>query len=235
MLSSVATIAGEEDGLMVQFGDWLSSSWDAFLSANPFATFISAALGAFAGAIATSRRESKRAVIAELNSVNAARALCFSICAAFLNQKKQHTRDLKLNFDKARQAHIDAVQNAANAPIKPVIIEFKPNFGDLTAVKLPVETLESQVLNKTSATGRILIGAIQLITVIDCFNNAIKYRADLINDIRKNRPSDEALVNLYFGLPGPAGVDARYKDIVEAIALYNDDWPAPGFVDTRLS
>lgn len=38
-------------------------------------TLVTAAFGAFAGAWASSRRETKRAVIAELNSVSAARML----------------------------------------------------------------------------------------------------------------------------------------------------------------
>jgi hypothetical protein len=74
-----------------------------------------------------------------------------------------------------------------------------------------------------------------LITVIDCFEKAIHYRNELINDIRNNQRSTEELARLYYGLRGPTGVDERFKNNVEALSLYVDDWPAPGLVDTRLS
>jgi hypothetical protein len=208
---------------MEHLTNWFQTSWSAFLSANPFATFISAALGAFAGATATSWREKKRSVVAELNSVNAARALCFSICGAFINQKKQHILDLKNTYDNTRSEFTAAQEAAAARPNQRVVIALKPNFANLTPVRVPLETLERQVLDKTSVTGRALVGAAQLITVIDCFEKAIHYRNELINDIRNNQRSTEELARLYYGLSGPTGVDERFKNNVEALSLYVDD------------
>ena len=203
--------------------DWFLKSWGTFLGANPFATFISAALGAFAGAWATSRRETKRAVVAELNSINAARALSFSVCSAFIAQKKQYIRDLKTNYDDSRNEFIAAHGAAAAMPNQLVVIDFKPNFSNLTPVKLPLETLERQVLDKTSVVGRALMAATQLFTVIDCFDKAIEFRNELVSSIRKNRPPEDELARFYFGLRGPTGIDERFRNNVDALSLYADD------------
>jgi hypothetical protein len=202
---------------------WLQTSWVAFLSANPFATFISAALGVFAGATATSWREKKRSVVTELNSVNAARALCFAVCSAFIAQKKQHILALKKNYDDTRNEFIAAREAAAATPGQLGVIDFKPNFANLNPVKVPLETLERQVLDKTSVTGRALMGAAQLITVIDSFEKSVHYRNELISDIRKNQPPHDELARLYYGLRGPTGIDERFKNNVEALSLYIDD------------
>jgi hypothetical protein len=71
-------------------------------------TLAPAAFGAFAGVWASSRRETRRAVIAELNSVSAARMLAFSICNRYLSLKRQNTLPLFKNYDKARECYIEA-------------------------------------------------------------------------------------------------------------------------------
>jgi hypothetical protein len=68
---------------------WILDGLGTALHSSYFSTLISAAFGAFAGAYATSRRETKRALIAELNSIAAARMLTLSICNKFLSLKSQ--------------------------------------------------------------------------------------------------------------------------------------------------
>jgi uncharacterized protein (TIGR03382 family) len=67
----------------MDFGETLRQ----FLGPNALGTLITAALGVLAGAWLTSRRETKRAVVEELNSISAALALCFSITSKFLGLK----------------------------------------------------------------------------------------------------------------------------------------------------
>jgi hypothetical protein len=60
-------------------GMWLLDSFKAALNSIQFSTLISAGFGAFAGAYASSRRETKRALIAELKQY------CSSANVSFLN------------------------------------------------------------------------------------------------------------------------------------------------------
>ncbi|RDV01172.1 hypothetical protein [Undibacter mobilis] len=206
---------------------WLGESWASFIDGDPFSTFASAAMGAFAGAVATSWRERRRAVIQEINNINAARTLSFSICNGFIAQKKQHIRGLKKEYDAARTEFIKAQAAAAAAPGKLHVVELSANYGTLTQASLPIAALQSHVLEKISMTGRGLMCAVQLGQVYDAFNRSIADRNTLSVELREGRQkhglSDKDVAYLYFGLPTVGGRDDRFKDNLTALSEYADD------------
>lgn len=81
-----------------------------------FGTLVAAAFGAFAGAWATSRRETKRAVVAELNSISAARMLAFSICNRYMGLKRQHILPMCTAHTAARAQYQEAFNSGAHEP-----------------------------------------------------------------------------------------------------------------------
>lgn len=212
---------------MSGFLKWLGESWASFVDGDPFSTFASAALGAFAGAVATSWREHRRAVVQEINSVNAAKTLCFSICNGFIAQKRQHIQALKKEYDEARAEFIEAKAAAAAAPSRVHVVTLSTNYGTLTHASLPIAALQKHVLEKISMTGRGLACAVQLGQVYDAFNLSITERNSLSVEFREGRRkqalSDADVANLYFGLPTEGGRDDRFKDNLTALSLYVDD------------
>jgi hypothetical protein len=208
------------------FTHWILQSWAEFLKGNPFATFISAALGAFGGAWATSRRETKRAIVAELNSVNAARMLSFAICNTFLSMKKQHIRNLKAEYDAERSAFLRAQVSARHGAAQghPVTIEFRANFRTLSPPRLPLATLERQIFDKTPITGRGLAAASQLVSVVDALEKAIEYRNSIAREAFESRMPPGQKAMMYFGLKDASGVsDERIKTNIDGLSNYTDD------------
>jgi hypothetical protein len=83
----------------------LSEFLNNYTPQSGWGTFFTAAFGAFAGAFAASLSQNKRAIIAELNALSAAHALCVSIANRFLALKKQHVRPMKDDFDRISAAY----------------------------------------------------------------------------------------------------------------------------------
>jgi hypothetical protein len=90
---------------------------------------------------------------------------------------------------------------------------------------VPIAALERHVFEKISLHGRGLAAANDLISAIDAFDKSIKYRNDLLDEMREGRLSDDnARAAWYFGLITENGIiDARYKMNVQAIYNQTDD------------
>jgi hypothetical protein len=167
--------------------DFLSNA-QSFFGPNIFGTLASAAFGAFAGAWVASRRETKRAVISELNSISAARALCFSICNKFLNLKQQHILDLHRDYNIDREqviATLDAMR-AGVAPAAP--IEFQLDLQTLSPIWLPTQTLERLIFEKISIRGRALVAAVEVVSCIDALEKSIVFRNGLSLNFSNSGP-----------------------------------------------
>jgi len=212
--------------------DWQSLSETAgqFVASGFFDTMVVAALGAFFGAWGAqrviSRNQTKQAMITELNSVNAALALCFSICNHFISLKLQHVRPMRDKYTQAKQA-LDQFLEAAKTHKGPQQIgyTFEADLRTISPVKVPTEILERHVFEKISARGRAPIAAVSLVGAIDGLDKSIKYRNDLIAEFQKAPlPSHEERAKMYFGLRTAAGViDERFPSTVEGIYAQTDD------------
>ena len=183
-----------------------------------FGTLVAAAFGSFAGAWATSRRETKRAVIAELNSVSAARALSFSICNRFMALKRQHIRPLQSEYAEARARF---TENQLRG--RPNVLQ--ADMRALTPVWLPTEALERQIFEKTSVRGRAVAAAVDLVGVIDGLNIAVRTRNELVSEIQRQSPWPALqLAERYFGLRTADGViDDRIQTNIAALFAQTDD------------
>lgn len=190
-----------------------------FLGPYYFGTLVAAAFGTFAGAWATSRRETKRAVVAELTSLSAARALSFSICNRFLALKKQHVQSMYVKYSAARSRVMEDVRHGDRDP------KFPADLQSLTPVWLPIEALERQLFEKTSARGRAMAAAIDLIGAIDGLNQAIRNWSELVLEFRQASPlTRRQLAEKYFGLATADGVvDDRFRANVFSLSNQTDD------------
>ncbi|MEA2876765.1 MAG: hypothetical protein QOF14_1961, partial [Hyphomicrobiales bacterium] len=171
--------------------DW-QATWQAFaqyLPANPFGTFISAAFGTIGGAWVASRVQTKRAVVAELNSVSSALALCFTICNKAMSLKRQHVLPVRERYEQARRDFDKArIANANRGGGPPLVYTLHADLETLTFPKMPTELLERQLFEKIAIRGRALAAAVDLVGVIDGLEQAIEQRNDLINEFRAAAP-----------------------------------------------
>lgn len=193
------------------------------LGPNYFGTLVAGAFGAFAGAYATSRRETKAAIVAQLNSVSAARALCFSICNRYLALKRQHVRPTWDQYCLGRQRLLDA-QQAFRAGDRLRVLEYQADLRTIQHVWVPTQTLERQVFEKTSIRGRGLAAAVDLIGAIDSLAKALDARDNLIEEIRSKSPVPRhELAATYFGLAVDGVTDDRFRSNMEGIYRITDD------------
>lgn len=204
---------------LTQFVHWL-------LRPNNFEPFITATVGAFAGAwgaqIIIGRGQRRQAIASELHACNSALALSFTIMNTFLGLKKQQIAGLVARFD-ALDNSFKEFQKAPSGSGQRVF-EFTADWQTLSPPKIPIAAFEELVFNKIGIRGRGLQAAMQLITAVDGLETSIRERNDLISEIRAAGHSGETLLQHYLGLPTKAGmIDARNKDYVTALKLQTDD------------
>jgi hypothetical protein len=203
--------------------DYLSHA-QSFFGPNVFGTLVSAGFGAFAGAWVASRRETKRSVTTELNSINAARALCFSICNKFLNLKGQHILNLHREYNMDREKVI-ATDGAARAGVAVTPIDVRLDMQTLTPIWLPTQTLERLIFEKISIRGRALVAAVEVVSCIDALEKSIAYRNALVAEFQdQSGLAERQRMDRHFGLPSPTGaVDERFASNITALYNQIDD------------
>jgi hypothetical protein len=187
-------------------------------------TLFTAAFGAFAGAWASSHRETKRAIIAELNSISAARMLTFPICNKFLALKKQIVLPNHTEYQTSREAFVRAREAFLKGSPNP-IPEFRANLQTITPIWLPTQSLERQIFEKISIRGRALAAAVDLVGAIDAVDKSLRYRNELIVEIKQQSPIPPLQLALrYYGLRATGDViDERFLSNVQAIYVQTDD------------
>ncbi len=203
--------------------DFLSQA-QSFFGLNILGTLVTAAFGALVGAWVASRRETKRSAVSELNTINAARALCFSICNKFINMKEQHILNLHRDYHMDRELVI-ATRDAAESGARVDPIEVPFNLQTLTPIWLPIQTLERLVFEKISIRGRALVAAVEVISCIDGLEKSIIYRNELIADFQKQPMTQRQMMERYFGLQVRQidMVDERFASNVDALYNQIDD------------
>jgi hypothetical protein len=202
--------------------DWWFEQVAPYLPPFFLGTLLAAAFGAFAGALATSRRDNRRAVTAELNCINAALMLCFSICNAFIALKRQHVRPMAERYTSAREQYRRAkvLRRAEEAGNR-----IQADFQTLPVIRLPIETAERFIFEKISVPGRALAAAVSLAGAIDALYTSIKHRNDLITEFHRASPvPHDTLAEKYFGIRSATGViDENYSSAMDAIVHQIDD------------
>jgi hypothetical protein len=181
--------------------------------------------GAVLGAWITGRRDTKRQVIEELNSLRAARAICFSICNKFLALKSQHILDLHRDYFLDRE-ELQAAHAVAQAGGAPAIVQVRADYQTLTPIWFPIEGLQRLMFDKINVGGRGLVTAIELISAIDAITKAIEYRNQLCAEFLNKPPQNQReIVERYFGIPSAArsAVDERFVMSVNALYNQTDD------------
>jgi len=186
---------------------------------NGWGTFFTAAFGAFAGAFAASRAHNKRALVAELNALNAAHELSVAIANNFLAFKRQIALPLKTEFERIKSAYASYQNNNKNKSL----FQFTIDHRSLTALATPHAALEKMVFEKTLMRGRGLAALVTLVGTIDGLGIAIKTRNELVEEHRSKQRNDRERLEFFLGLRTAAGVmDARFPTNLEAIVEQTD-------------
>jgi hypothetical protein len=192
---------------------------EQYFSLHYVGTLITAAFGASVGAWATTRRETKRAIVAELNSVRAARMLTFSVCNRCIAIKRQHIRPIYQDHAAAYEKYQEDRRGGEREP------GIKADLRSLTPVHLPMQALERQLFEKISIGGRAIAAAAELIGIVEGLNAAIRTRNELVAELKQLSPlSPGVLAERYFGLRTDASVrDERIPSNIAALYAQTDD------------
>ena len=193
--------------------------------------FITAILGslagAFAGAFAAQRiadkTRNKDELLKQIRATNAAIMIAFGACNSILSAKKQHIGALRETFNQAKVAARAAI--AAQQAGGGEVFEFHGDFRTFDILNLPLPILQTQIFEKLSVQGRVIL----LLTTLDQtaagLNEAIRKRNQLTETFRARSLSSSTgeLLALYFGFPFQGRIDQQYSDAVEAIYRQADD------------
>lgn len=138
--------------------------------------------------------------------------LTFSICSKFIGLKQQHILPLYSEYEAGREAFVKARQAFLNGE-HVAIPEFRADLRTLTPIWFPTHTLERQIFEKISIRGRALAAAVDLVGAIDALDKSIRYRNELISEIKEQsstiKPLQLAL--RYYGLRASGDViDERF-------------------------
>ena len=129
----------------------LSSVW-LFLNSQFALTLIGTFVAAFAGAYGAytiiERNKRREDWQRELRITNASIMVSFEICNSFLGLKKQHTKDLGLQFERAKTSFDQFLKGRKNGQIgHDKVFEFQADFKTINPMTMPGETLERFPIN----------------------------------------------------------------------------------------
>jgi hypothetical protein len=162
-------------------------------------------------------------VVAELNAVNAAFAMTFSICNMSLGLKAQSTLSLKEGYKKSKEEFVNALVIITPKGEKSTFT-LKPELRSIFMPRMPIESLERTILEKISIGARGLSSVVQLATSIQDLEGALDFRNELINETREAKLEPKELTVKYLGLPTADGTaDDRFGSNIEAIFRYTND------------
>jgi hypothetical protein len=198
-----------------------------FTKTEIFNTLVAGAMGAFFGAVGAqvivSRAQEKQRVSGELNSVNSAVMLSWSICSTFVGLKKQHVRDLVKRFEDEQQRFREFREKPRPNLGVPEVFILRLDLQSLSPITTPIKALEGLVFERISLAPRLLALAAQLIGAIDGLGHTIKVRQELIDEQIRLKRDGEVLCGWYLGTPIKDVIDGRFAMNVKAISNQTDD------------
>jgi hypothetical protein len=195
------------------------------LNSNFSAALFGALAGAY-GARAIARRQARREALAnDMRRLNAAIAYAHNTCAAYLDFKKHHTRDLHKRFVHQKEqlkSYLD--RKAAGALKEGEVFRLSADLQNLAIVNAPHEPLRSHVFDTGPPDSRILAFMALLSQAIHNLDTSVTQRNELIQLHKsKGAVQGDQFVKWYFGLEGSGGGDLAYSNLVDAIAKHTDD------------
>lgn len=113
---------------------WLQEVANQFFASPLASTLVVSAFGAFAGAFAANRVQTKRAVVTELNSINSALLLCFSICNRAVSLKKQHVKPTYELYHQSKRA-FEAARGRRGPSSAPIAL--RADLQTMTPIIMP--------------------------------------------------------------------------------------------------
>jgi hypothetical protein len=201
-----------------------------FLNAA-FAGLLGTGVGAWAGAWAAQRiavrPKLRDELLSEIRNANAAINLAFLTVNLSLGLKGQHVKRMKECYD-AKRAEFETINGKRREGKSPTGVQFElpADFETLTTLLVPVEPLQTIVLDKLSLHGRAHVLAPMLLQVVHSLNVSIVERNRLIEEFRANRREGDIaqLLSFYFGVRDAGGnIDNRFAASIEAIYRHTDD------------
>jgi hypothetical protein len=200
-----------------------------FLNSVFFTSIAGALGGAFFGAYGgqriVERGKVRDQLLVEIRNTNAAIMVAFSICNALLSMKGQHLKRLKETYDEHRREVIrryEMLKSGAEQPDK--IFRFTADFETLFLSPLPLDVLQTQIFEKLSPTGQVILLTTTLRQTIHNLDSSIHLRNSLIEEFKSRSPLPQnELIAHYFGLAYADGhVDQRYPTALEAVSEQAD-------------
>ncbi|RWN34171.1 MAG: hypothetical protein EOR97_05290 [Mesorhizobium sp.] len=209
----------------------LTSLWHYVNSSPNFVPSVVGIAAAFAGSwgaqIAILRRERRREIIASVNSVNEAQALCFTIANSFMSLKNQHLIGMLQRF-RATEARFEAFSNEKQVRNDygdlVNVFEFQAELHTLPIIKVPIERLETTIFEKLGLGSRPLALTIELARAIDAVNTSTSGRNEIVTKwYEAPQVSHDAMLVRYLGVKVRGGADEKYKQTLFAIETYCND------------
>jgi hypothetical protein len=192
---------------------------------SAFFTAITGSLaGAFAGAyggyVIVERGRVREELLKEIRNTNAAILIAFSVCNSLLSLKGQHLKRLKETYDGQRREVVrrcELLKSGAGMP--DTMFEFSADFQTLFLSPLPLDVLQTQVFEKLSPTGQVILLTTTLRQTIHNLGSSILLRNKIIEGFKIRSPLQQnELITLYFGLPyGGGHVNQEYPTALELI------------------
>jgi hypothetical protein len=197
-----------------------SPIWD-FLNQEFTKAFVGSLAGAGAGAWAAQyiveKSKVREELLREIRSTNAAITLVFGVANTFLNVKMQHVQAMYENFNRDKEAVLEAKKN--HTPGNKKEFRFAADVRFLDPPKVPLPQLQKLVFESINAPTRAISLIESLDRAVDTLNNFLTMRNDLIKEFKDTGFSPAA----YFGLKVGDMSDERYASTIKAIYESTDD------------
>ncbi len=170
------------------------------------------------GAWLNGRATHRRAILTELNALNAAHALTFMVANKALALKRQYLTKMKSSYDEMTIAH-DTFAATPTAPFK-----FEMDLRALGEITFPSGHLEKIVYEKLSLGSEGIAAAISLSSATDDLRESIKRRNSIVVEFQQATGEDINLrIAKYLGLVNADVVDERFRNNIEALSDQTDD------------
>jgi nitrogen regulatory protein PII-like uncharacterized protein len=197
-----------------------SPIWD-FLNQEFTKAFVGSLAGAGAGAWAAQyiveKSRVREELLKEIRNTNAAITLVFGVANTFLNVKMQHVQAMYENFNKDREAALEAKKKFTPGDKKQ--FRFTADIRFQNPPKVPLPQLQKLVFENIDAPTRAISLIESLDRSVDTLNSFLLMRNGLIEEFKHTGLNPDA----YFGFKVGDMIDERYASTIKAIYDSTDE------------